>query len=76
MRPPRSRRGAGPALCGSPALYRERFAQTAARTAEVAEDISDLQFTDAYRVPFQFNGFVRQHSRRALSCSVGGVMPH
>jgi len=42
-------------------LYRERFAQTIARTAEVAHGISDLQFTDAYRVPFQFSRFVRQH---------------
>ncbi len=42
-------------------LYRERFAETAKLTAEVAEDISDLQFTDAYRVPFQFSRFVRQH---------------
>src|SRR5258707_584052 len=42
-------------------LYRERFAQTIARTREVAHGISDLQFTDAYRVPFQFSGFVRQH---------------
>jgi glutamate-1-semialdehyde 2,1-aminomutase len=43
------------------ALYRERFAQTALRTAEVASGISDLQFTDAYRVPFQYSRFVRQH---------------
>jgi glutamate-1-semialdehyde 2,1-aminomutase len=42
-------------------LYRERFAQTISRTAEVAAGISDLQFTDAYRVPFQFSRFVRQH---------------
>jgi glutamate-1-semialdehyde 2,1-aminomutase len=42
-------------------LYRERFAQTIARTAEVAAGISDLQFTDAYRVPFQFSRFVRAH---------------
>jgi glutamate-1-semialdehyde 2,1-aminomutase len=42
-------------------LYRTRFAQTVRRTAEVAESISDLQFTDAYRVPFQFSRFVREH---------------
>src|SRR5258708_7745254 len=35
-------------------LYGERFAKTVARTREVAAGISDLQFTDAYRVPFQF----------------------
>ncbi len=57
------------------ALYRERFAQTAARTAEVAEDISDLQFTDAYRVPFQFSGFVRRHLKGgAFVQASGGVM--
>ena len=42
-------------------LYRERFAQTVRRTAEVAQGISDLQFTGAYRVPFQFSRFVRRH---------------
>ncbi len=42
-------------------LYRERFAQTIRRTAEVAQGISDLQFTGAYRVPFQFSRFVRAH---------------
>jgi glutamate-1-semialdehyde 2,1-aminomutase len=35
--------------------YRERFARTAALTAQARETISDLQFTGAYRVPFQFN---------------------
>ncbi|HLH95077.1 MAG TPA: aminotransferase class III-fold pyridoxal phosphate-dependent enzyme [Xanthobacteraceae bacterium] len=43
------------------ALYRERFAQTIRQTAEVAPAISDLQFTGAYRVPFQFSRFVRAH---------------
>ena len=42
-------------------LYRERFAETARRTADIADDISDLQFTDAYRVPFQYSDFVRRH---------------
>jgi glutamate-1-semialdehyde 2,1-aminomutase len=42
-------------------LYKSRFAETARRTAAVAEIISDLQFTDAYRVPFQYSRFVRQH---------------
>jgi glutamate-1-semialdehyde 2,1-aminomutase len=42
-------------------LYRGRFAQTIRRTQEVAPGISDLQFTDAYRVPFQFSRFVRRH---------------
>jgi glutamate-1-semialdehyde 2,1-aminomutase len=42
-------------------LYRARFAETIRRTAEVADSISDLQFTNAYRVPFQFSHFVREH---------------
>src|SRR5271166_2973203 len=37
------------------ALYKTRFAETVRRTAEAAETISDLQFTGAYRVPFQFS---------------------
>jgi glutamate-1-semialdehyde 2,1-aminomutase len=36
------------------ALHKTRFAETIKRTAEAAESISDLQFTDAYRVPFQY----------------------
>jgi glutamate-1-semialdehyde 2,1-aminomutase len=43
------------------ALYRDRFAETALLTAQVKESISDLQFTAAYRVPFQFSRFVREH---------------
>ena len=42
-------------------LYKTRFAETIRRTAEAAESISDLQFTDAYRVPFQFSRYVRAH---------------
>jgi glutamate-1-semialdehyde 2,1-aminomutase len=42
-------------------LYGERFAESSRRTADVADGISDLQFTDAYRVPFQFSRFVRAH---------------
>jgi glutamate-1-semialdehyde 2,1-aminomutase len=41
-------------------LFKERFAVTAARTAELAGSISDLQFTSRYRVPFQFSRFVRE----------------
>jgi glutamate-1-semialdehyde 2,1-aminomutase len=41
------------------ALYKTRFAKTAALTDEVADSISDLQFTAAYRVPFQFSRLVR-----------------
>jgi glutamate-1-semialdehyde 2,1-aminomutase len=42
-------------------LYAERFPKTRAQTAEAIEGISDLQFTGAYRVPFQFSRFVRAH---------------
>jgi glutamate-1-semialdehyde 2,1-aminomutase len=43
------------------ALYRARFAETVRQMAEVADAISDVQFTDAYRVPFQYGRLVRQH---------------
>jgi glutamate-1-semialdehyde 2,1-aminomutase len=42
-------------------LYRERYPRTAQLTAEARGDISDLQFTSAYRVPFQFGRLVREH---------------
>jgi hypothetical protein len=43
------------------ALYKTRFAETIRRTAEATDGISDLQFTDAYRVPFQYSRYVRSH---------------
>ena len=43
------------------ALYAERFRETSRLTAEVAGRISDVQFTDAYRVPFQYSRHVREH---------------
>jgi glutamate-1-semialdehyde 2,1-aminomutase len=42
-------------------LYRERFPETLRLTNEVEDSISDLQFTSAYRVPFQYSRFVRRH---------------
>jgi glutamate-1-semialdehyde 2,1-aminomutase len=42
-------------------LYKARFAETNALTAQATGDISDLQFTAAYRVPFQFSTIVRRH---------------
>jgi glutamate-1-semialdehyde 2,1-aminomutase len=42
-------------------LFQERFARTRAMTAQIRTRISDLQFIDAYRVPFQYGRFVRQH---------------
>ncbi|WP_213769591.1 aminotransferase class III-fold pyridoxal phosphate-dependent enzyme [Bradyrhizobium sp. dw_78] len=43
------------------ALYQERFARSRQTTAEAARQISDLQFTQAYRVPFQYSRLVREH---------------
>jgi glutamate-1-semialdehyde 2,1-aminomutase len=42
-------------------FWRQRFARTLALTAEAAAGVSDLQFTAAYRVPFQFSRLVRKH---------------
>jgi glutamate-1-semialdehyde 2,1-aminomutase len=42
-------------------LYRQRFARSAALTAEAESAISDLQFTSRYRVPFQYSQFLRRH---------------
>ena len=41
--------------------YRARFAQTIALKAEARPAISDMQFTDVYRVPFPFSRLVREH---------------
>jgi glutamate-1-semialdehyde 2,1-aminomutase len=41
------------------AQHATRSAETIRRTAEAAGSISDLQFTTAYRVPFQFSRHVR-----------------
>ncbi len=55
-------------------IYRDRFANTARLTAEVQDSISDLQFTGAYRVPFQYSRFVREHLQAgAFARSSGGV---
>jgi glutamate-1-semialdehyde 2,1-aminomutase len=55
------------------ATFAERFPVTAARSAELADSISDLQFTSRYRVPFQFSRFVRQHFKTGtlLASSAG-----
>ena len=45
------------------ALYRDRFPKTVAVTDDAKESISDLQFTAAYRVPFQYSRYIRQHLR-------------
>ena len=43
------------------ALYKQRFARSRQMTAEAALRISDLQFTQAYRVPFQYSRLVREN---------------
>ena len=56
-------------------LHKTRFAETIRRTAEASETISDLQFTAAYRVPFQFSRYVRAHlPSAAFVQSSDGVM--
>src|SRR5450755_41571 len=42
-------------------LYGDRFAKGRQLTVEAAERISDLQFTETYRVPFQYSRLVREH---------------
>jgi glutamate-1-semialdehyde 2,1-aminomutase len=42
-------------------LYQQRFAKGRQMTLQAATKISDLQFTEAYRVPFQYSRLVREH---------------
>jgi glutamate-1-semialdehyde 2,1-aminomutase len=42
-------------------LYQQRYAKGRAMTSEAAERISDLQFTRAYRVPFQYSRLVQEY---------------
>ncbi len=43
------------------AIYQQRFAKNRQMTSEVAGHISDLQFTQSYRVPFQYSRLVREN---------------
>ena len=55
-------------------LYRQRFAVSTAATADAADGLSDLQFTSAYRVPFQYSPVLRQHLRMpAVVAASSGV---
>jgi glutamate-1-semialdehyde 2,1-aminomutase len=57
------------------ALYQQRFPKTAAMTAEAEEGISDLQFTNAYRVPFQYRTLVQKHLKAgSFVQAASGVM--
>ena len=42
-------------------IYQDRFARSRQMTQQAATQISDLQFTEAYRVPFQYSRLVREH---------------
>src|SRR6202522_1021290 len=42
-------------------IYQDRFAKSRQMTAQAATQISDLQFTETYRVPFQYSRLVREH---------------
>lgn len=54
-----ARRRAG--LAALAALYRTRYARSLAATAEARPGLPDLQFTGAYRVPFQYSPYLREH---------------
>ncbi|HTT13386.1 MAG TPA: aminotransferase class III-fold pyridoxal phosphate-dependent enzyme [Burkholderiaceae bacterium] len=55
------------------ALYARRFARGSALTQEARASLSDLQFTSAYRVPFQFSRVLREHLKfgNVMSASQG-----
>src|SRR3981081_4240961 len=42
-------------------LYQERFIRSRPLKQRAAGGISDLQFTETYRVPFQYSALVREH---------------
>jgi glutamate-1-semialdehyde 2,1-aminomutase len=55
-------------------FYEQRYAKGRQMTAEAADSISDLQFTETYRVPFQYSWLVREHlSTSAFVQSSAGV---
>jgi len=58
-----SRRRAG--LGRLAALFAQRYARSLAMTAQAASGLSDLQFTSAYRVPFQYSPYLRQQLKVA-----------
>ncbi|HZL17283.1 MAG TPA: aminotransferase class III-fold pyridoxal phosphate-dependent enzyme [Polyangia bacterium] len=54
--------------------YKTRYAETEKLTREVESDVSDLQFTASYRVPFQYRRFVRKNlAAGAFVASSAGV---
>ncbi|MGA0570874.1 aminotransferase class III-fold pyridoxal phosphate-dependent enzyme [Variovorax sp. VNK109] len=49
--------------------FARRFAQSLAATSELQDSLADLQFISAYRVPYQYSPYLRQHLRTG-SCVV------
>ncbi|MBC7728348.1 MAG: aminotransferase class III-fold pyridoxal phosphate-dependent enzyme [Microbacteriaceae bacterium] len=58
-----SRRRAG--LAGLAALFAQRYPRSLALSSQAAQGLSDLQFTGAYRVPFQFSPYLREQLKVA-----------
>src|SRR5713101_5905800 len=60
------------------ALFEHRFAKSRQMTSEAARQISDLQFTQAYRVPFQYSRLVREHlgAGTFMQSSAGVTLTH
>jgi glutamate-1-semialdehyde 2,1-aminomutase len=58
------------------ALVAERQPRTIEFTAELSDFLSDLQFTSAYRVPFQYAGYVRRQlpAAAAVESSSGATL--
>lgn len=57
------------------ALYKQRYPKTVELTEETSGGVSDMQFTEAYRVPFQYNRMVRKNLRvGSFLQSSSGVM--
>ena len=71
----RSRRGAAPASRGCRRFIRRALPRPSGGPPKRRTSISDLQFTDAYRVPFQYSRMVRRHlPAAAFLQSSAGVM--
>ena len=55
-------------------IYQRRYPKGRQMTEEAAERISDLQFTEAYRVPFPYSRLVQEHlGTSAFAASSSGV---
>ncbi|MEK8032709.1 aminotransferase class III-fold pyridoxal phosphate-dependent enzyme [Ideonella sp. DXS29W] len=54
-------------------VFGERFPRSATATAELRASLPDLQFTGAYRVPFQYSPYLREHLKigNVLRASAG-----